>query len=687
MSDSLKRLIHLSISVNGAELRAATLNGINYIVCPVISKLGDNVEWPINASTPELIPSSVLSLSIADRNNRPVVMGHPQDALGNYISANDPEVLEKLAYGFTFSAKFEDNRVKSEMWLDPIRAEKVGPDAVNVITRLQSGQMVEVSEGDYVLSEKEEGEWNGKAYGARWIACWSDHLATLRDGRVGACSIEDGCGALRTSQGLKSSMIYIDLQVSALSQARKPTYTGTESTVWTKPTFADYIKYLFNGDEAPISISKCSSDLLRRMASHSLLGDPEAKNFQGLTFYPVVNPSTGYLNENALRGVVAGKGSNGLSDSALTSAQEMATRLLNSEFSANIKPKPQPELEASMDKKKESIFKRMFASMSEALRNSMSNNSLRWKLYKAIEKVEPGISYVTDEDVEAKTVTYLVVLRFGDYWESNESEYHWYQRTFTLDESENVTVNDDRVEVEPFEGWKPVGEAIPTPTLETTASSSNTECGCHKPKGDKSMSVNRQSVINRLSVSGGPFAGNKAALEAMNDVGLGNLDKAYPVKAEDANPNLPATPANPNPPVEPATETPAQPVTPTTPVNTPTPQETQQTVSLSREDYTKMLAASNAFEAQQQAKKTALVTSLSTAQTAFTLPDLQAMEMSVLEKMAQALKVDQPQSQASYVALPVNSGSSRPALRELPDPLGLKVHSLRPDGKQIERAN
>lgn len=675
MSTNLKRLIHLSVSVDGAELRSATLNGINYIVCPVISKLGDNVEWPINAPTPELIPSSVLSLSIADRNNRPIVMGHPQDEFGNYISANLPDVLERLCFGFTFSAKFEDGKVKSEMWLDPIRAAIVGPEAVNVITRLQSGQMVGVSEGDYVLSQIEEGEWNGKAYGAVWIACWADHLACLPEGSIGACSIEDGCGALRTSQGLKSQMAYIDIKVSALTQARKPTYTGTESTVWSKPTFADYIKYLFNGDEAPTSISKCSSDLLRRIASHSLLGDASATNFQDLTFYPVVNPSTGYLNENALRGVVAGKGSSGLSDLALTSAQEMATRLLNSEFSANIPPK-EPKVEASeMDKKKESIFKRVISSMVESLRNSMSNNDLRWKLYKAIEKVDPAISFVHDEDVATGIVLYCTVVRLGDIWSDGDYEYHSWQRTFTVDENENVTVNDDALEVEWYTGWKPLGEATPAPVLETTASMSNGECGCH-PKGDANM--NRQSVINRLSASGGPFAGNKAALEAMNDAGLENLDKAYPVKAaEDANPNQPATPPNPNPPVEPATPPVAE---------TPAP-EGQQTVSLSREDYTKMLAASNAFEAQQQAKKAVLVTSLSTAQTAFTMPELQAMEMGVLEKMAQALKVDQPQPQASYVALPVNSGINKPVLRDLPDPLGLKVHSLRPDGKQIEKAN
>ena len=673
-----KRLMHLSLSVNGAELRSASLNGINYIVCPVISKLGDNVEWPINAPTPELIPSSVLSLSIAARNNRPVVMGHPQDELGNYISANDPEVLERLCYGFTFGARFENSRVHSEMWLDPIRASIVGPDAVSVITRLQSGQMVEVSEGDYVLSQIEEGEWNGKKYGARWIACWSDHLATLKEGQIGACSIEDGCGALRTSQGLEaqSSLAYVDLKISALVQARKPTYTGTESVPWSKPTFADYIKYLFNGDEAPTSLSKCSMELKRSIASHSLLGDPYAKNFIDLTFYPVVNPSTGYLNENALRSVLEGKGSSGLSDSALASAQSMATRLLNSEFSANLPPK-EPKVEVSeMDKKKENLFKRMISSLSESLRNSMSNNDLRWKLYKAIEKVDPAISFVQDEDVATGKVLYTTVIRMGDYY-SEESEYHNWQRSFTIDENENVTIGDDAIEIEWFQGWKPLGEA--TPKLETTASAdaankSDEPCGCHKGKGDNNM--NRVSVINRLSANGGPFAGNKAALEAMSDKGLEELEKAYPEKKADE----PATPATTDAPSAPASTPASTPSTPASPANpAETPAQTAQTVSISQTEYAKIVAAANAFQAQQDAKKAALVTTVSSAQSSFTMADLQAMELAMLEKVAQALKVDQPPTQASYVALPaISTGNQQSALRELPDPLGLKVHGLRP---------
>lgn len=647
---STPRLVHLSLSADGSLLREETLNSVRYIVCPVISKLGDNVEWPINAPTPELIPASVLLLAVSNRNNRPVVMGHPQDENGNYISANEPGVLEKYAYGFMFAAKFEDNKVSCEMWLDPIRAESVGPLATRVIERLQAGEMVEVSEGNYVLSEIEDGEWQGKKYGAKWIACWSDHLATLPEGQIGACGVGDGCGANRVSMGLKAASVLTNVKVSALTQARRPTFTGTETSTWTKPTFADYVKYLYNGDEPPTSVGKCSIEMKRDIAAHTLLGDPDATNFSDLTSHAVVNPANGYLNENALRSFL---------NDVNSSVKEMVKRLLNSEFSANL-PDKKVEVAASMDKKKPNPLKRMLDSMATALKSAMSNNDLRWKLYKAIEKIDPSITAVTDEDVAAGTVVYLSKVRLGgDYWDDGECEYHNYQRTFTIDEKEAVTVSDDVIEIEWYQGWKPLGEATPRPDTTTSISAATSACGCQKGVNN----MDRVSVINRLS----SLMGNLKALEAMDDKGLEELDKKFPEEKKE-------TTTVSNPPAELATTTPTIPPT----------LDTSQLISLSREEYTKMLAASNAFDAQQAAHKANLVASLKSAQAEFTETDLNAMEVPQLERLSRVLKVNQPTvSSGSYIGLPVPKDIAKPAMRELPDPLGLRAHGLRPDGREV----
>lgn len=192
------RNVQLRSSVSGASLRTMILSGVEYLVVPCVSKLGDNVEWPVNADTPEYIPGDVLRFTAESRNNRPVVMDHPQRN-DEYVSANDPDIIEKYQFGWVFSAQYDNGSISCELWLDPIRAAAVGPDAARVIERLRSGEMVEVSEGNVVVIEKRDGVHNGKSYGAVWQLCFSDHVAMLPEGAIGACAIADGCGALRSS--------------------------------------------------------------------------------------------------------------------------------------------------------------------------------------------------------------------------------------------------------------------------------------------------------------------------------------------------------------------------------------------------------------------------------------------------------------------------------------------------------
>lgn len=670
---STQRLVYFRSSVDGSLLRTAELNGTSYLVVPCVSKLGDNVEWPINAPYPELIPSDVLSLATHMRNNRPVVMGHPQSDTGDYVSANTPDILAKYAFGHVFNARFESDKVLCDLWLDPARASAVGPDAESVIQRLQAGQTVEVSEGNYVVVDETPGEWNGRKFGAKWVLCFPDHVATLREDEIGACSIEDGCGALRASQGFEPVpflRVASGFKISALAQARRPSYTGTETSTWSRPTFADYIRYLYNGDSPPGSVSQCSMDLKRAIADHTLLGDPEASNFSDLSAVPVVNPATSYLNENALRSVLAGRGLSGLSDSAVSSAQEMCRRLLNSEFSANLEVSRQgdanmnqnenPAPQSAPARERSNLIRRLFASVAETFRSSMSNNELRQKLYKALKPLEPGLSYVYDEDVEAKVVRYVVLIWYGDYYDG-ESEWRFYTRTFELNGSD-VTVHDDAVQVEWYEGWRPVGENAATASNSVSgrvseSGSGSGACGCRNvnseaqaSQGGETVSINRSAIIARLSATP-QFAPIAGALNSMSDQNLEALDKAYPATA----PAQAETPesgvgAGPNATNEPAANS----------------------VSISREEHAEL----QAYRAAQAARKSSLVASLSASQSAFTAEDLQAMDVSQLEKLAQlsgSPSMMTNSGSAPTFVVPVPAPASSPTRRKLPDTWGLEA--------------
>lgn len=702
-------LIHLSLSADGSSLRTSTLSGISYIICPVISKVGDRVEWPANAATPELIPADVLTFATESRNNRPVVMGHPKRN-GEYVSANKyPELLEQYCFGHVFNAAYseESKTVSCEIWLDPARAIIVdsrlgGSNAQRVIERLKNGEMVEVSEGNFVVTERTSGVYDGKEYGAIWRLCIGDHLAVLNENQKGACSIEDGCGALRGSSSGKvvvpspwsypSSPINPlspshSLSVSILSQARRPTFSGTETSSWSAPSFSEYVRYLHEGREGtgPTSVSQCDSSLKRLIASHSLLGDPDASNLSDLTFFPCVNPSNGKLNEKALRAIVGSRGSQAdIDERAKVSAQDMARRLLNSEFGAELSTSTSSTSSLEdiidevsevndMDKKKESFFRRLISSMAGVMRSSMSNNDLRQRLYKALSSIVRGLSHVYDEDVEAKTVKYCIFIKYGDSYLSDDFEYRFYQRTFSIDSNGNVTVNDDPIEIELYEdGWRPVTTEPPTEESIVVSGTSRTEanesetCTCHNHKGDNTM--DRKAMISRICASSAIWRKNEKALEAMDDNALLAISSGVPLQwdegeekgteAEKEKENVQLTP-------------------PTSPVSTPL--VTANQITLTRDEYTSIKAAATAYQEQQRLEKESLITSLSTAQSEFSVDDLNGMTTPQLEKLAKVAGVGAPVKDYSGrgVSGVPSISSGKEKVRPLPDTWGLNVSATK----------
>lgn len=494
----MRNLYSLRASLDGSLLRTSTMRGIEYLVCPVVSKLGNNVEWPVNAPTPELIPSEVLRFAIHSRNGRPFVMNHPRKD-GEYVSANSPDILEKYSFGFVSSAYYDEEvgGAKCEVWIDPLQAEQVGRDAVAIVNRVKGGETVEVSEGNYVNLREESGNLNGKNYGAVWELCINDHLAALPEGTIGACAIADGCGAgiLKGSErsngnrqeerSITLSLLTSDVKVSALSQARTPIYTGTETSKWSAPSFTDYVSSLHEGKENPTSVSQCSSSLKGKIAAHSLLGDPSASNIRDLTLFPCVNPSNGKLNENALRAILGGRGDAAdISSSALTSARDVATRLLNKEFGAELSNSKRKNAMSDKNSEKGGFLRRLISSFSSLMKSSMSNNQLRWNLYEALKGSVRGLDYVYDEDPEAKTVKYCVVIRYGDGWEYTDYDYRWFQRTYSVDTEGNITLNDDAVEIEAVsDEWVPAKDQSMTKAINSSNSSSSDDKTCTCDKG------------------------------------------------------------------------------------------------------------------------------------------------------------------------------------------------------------
>jgi Uncharacterized protein conserved in bacteria (DUF2213) len=226
-TDKTWRGVRLTGAVNSAQVRFGTLLGVEYVVAPIVLLLGDAVIFPINAEHPEFVPADVLSVAPGGWNGRPAMSGdHPAEE-GSMVSANTPSIIERQAFGQLFTSRFENNRLQSEVWINPVRAAAV-PDGLEILQRIRDGKPVEISVGAFVVTEESPGTApNGAEYGSIWREMIPDHVALLREGLVGACSVDMGCGTPR-----------IAVQHHCVDGAVMRVMTASEVNVLTTPAAA-----------------------------------------------------------------------------------------------------------------------------------------------------------------------------------------------------------------------------------------------------------------------------------------------------------------------------------------------------------------------------------------------------------------------------------------------------------------
>lgn len=173
----------------GNKLQRRQHDGREYAVVPATII----VQGVLNG---ELVPADEMAEFAERWNGRPVPLRHPTNGTGEYISSNDPAVIEQHVIGTIFNAEFLGDRVRAEMWIDTAKVARLGGEAVATLQRLDAGDVVEVSTGYYAHFEEGAGTFNGQAYTGIQRNLVPDHVALLPD-EVGACSVANGCGAGR----------------------------------------------------------------------------------------------------------------------------------------------------------------------------------------------------------------------------------------------------------------------------------------------------------------------------------------------------------------------------------------------------------------------------------------------------------------------------------------------------------
>jgi len=183
-------LLLSNISLQAVATRQE-LDSVEYLVVPCIA-IKEGVLNNIFYSATEL------EIFANTWNGVPVPVNHPMDANGVAITANSTMCETTVNIGRFYNVEWDSNllALKGEIWLNITKAIKFGYESI--ITRLESGEVMEVSTGLFGNTTEEKGTYNNTSYDYTISGIRPDHLALLPND-VGACSIKHGCGAMRVN--------------------------------------------------------------------------------------------------------------------------------------------------------------------------------------------------------------------------------------------------------------------------------------------------------------------------------------------------------------------------------------------------------------------------------------------------------------------------------------------------------
>lgn len=219
----MPELLNLAVNLSG-PVRRVTLYGREHLVAPVRMI----VPGVLNGSKgPLYYPPEEISKDYTAWNHMPIVVQHPTKD-GQAISARSADVLNTQGIGTVLDARITDGKLDANGYFDVALTRKVAPD---ILSQLESGKPIELSTGLFTENQPAHNgaHFNGKKYTYIARNYKPDHLAIL-PGKVGACSIKDGCGVLVNEDEYAGTIIeddYSELADNSLGSVLAGTALGT----------------------------------------------------------------------------------------------------------------------------------------------------------------------------------------------------------------------------------------------------------------------------------------------------------------------------------------------------------------------------------------------------------------------------------------------------------------------------
>ena len=659
--------------------RTEQYDGREYLVVPVVA-LMEGVIHAVNADIPEFVPGARLAAAAHTWNGRPLVLGHPTKD-GHQISANDPTVLERQAFGTIFQSKTTGTRLGMEAWIDPKRLEILGQH--DLLKRVRAGDPIEVSVGAFVKTLAKDGVHNAKSYKAEWQDIVGDHLAFLPNGR-GACSLEMGCGAHRAASYLVTAEGFKALSnPEGINQYTKGGGGDHKET----NEFTDRLNKSF----ATSFGGKGTENTQKAIGSHAnILADLVANSNNPSDRAIKVSKRLDELHQIAKFGRASKWGS--FTPEHAKEAKELieeARALIPSKFHRKL-----ADLEAA---EMHSIF-----IIRSLMPRGWGDDEVKQDLCEALYKVDPAARNGEIVRVTNNTVVYCVyppVVPMEEPY-AHQSRIQYWSRGFTFDTATKAfTVVDERTQVEPTTVYEEVtaaaakykdcptcdgmgqkdGKDCPTCDGEGKMKAAEHQCGCSDPascscggrsaeEGDTDM-TKAERIAALLKHEHNPLKDQKA-LEASSEEGL----KALEVHCENATKLKAATDKMEEEEKEKKKK-----------------EEEEKTKGLkaaeqkplSEEEFMKaappdLKALIERTKAADAARKNDLIASLKTAQSVYTEERLNAMPLEQLEEVAALANVPKPDF--SGRGIPMRAAGEKDVYANPPNPYSedaLKAHAAR----------
>ena len=222
----VKKFVNYTLRLeSSSKVRTEYLEGQKCLVAPcrmLIEGVHNGSQGPGYYSKEEI------SAKPAVWNHMPIMVGHPKDSTGKYISARSSAgVLNSSKVGILLNTKATEGGkyLDTEAWFIENRVKQIDN---RIYDALNNNTPMEVSTGLDATIIETSGIWNSEKYDFIVTNFEPDHLAILPD-QIGACSLADGAGLL-VNQGKLPQAFSQTLTKAVQNQLSKigAIYNGTE---------------------------------------------------------------------------------------------------------------------------------------------------------------------------------------------------------------------------------------------------------------------------------------------------------------------------------------------------------------------------------------------------------------------------------------------------------------------------